>query len=105
MFFPITAAIVTLVGAFGLAISAFVNASAADHIFNAAVICLVGGPLIFFSYVIIGLCVEFASATPKPEVRVIAHWPASDVPLTPDSQIVSDEWIPERLRREIVKTQ
>jgi hypothetical protein len=55
--------------------------------------------------VIIGLCVEFVSATPKPEVTVIGHWPAPDVPLTPDSQIASDEWIPERLRREIVETQ
>jgi len=103
MFFPMTAAIVTLVGAFGLVISAFVNASAADFIFNVAGACLIAGPLIFFGYVIIGLGIEFASAMPKSEVRIITHRPSSYVPLTSDIQTVSDEWIPERLRREIAR--
>jgi len=101
MFFPMAAAVVTLVGVFGLVTSAFVNASAADLIFNVAGVCLVGGPLMFFGYVIIGLGMEFTSAMPKPKVRIIAYRVSSNVPLTSNIQTVSDEWIPERLRREI----
>ena len=101
MFFPMAAAVVTLVGVFGLVTSAFVNASAADLIFDVAGVCLVGGPLMFFGYVIIGLCIEFTSAMPKSKVRTIAYRVSPDVPLTSNTQTVADEWIPERLRREI----
>jgi hypothetical protein len=103
MFFPIIAAIITLVGAVGFVISSLVNghASAAGGlVFNAAAICTVVGPLIFFSYVIIGLCIEFAITNQKPEVRVAVRGPPLDVPTAPLSPVAVDEGLPEGLRRE-----
>jgi hypothetical protein len=101
MFFPIIAAMVTLVGAVGLVISSLVSASGAgDLVFNAAAICIVVGPLIFFSYVMIGLCLEFASSNQKPEVKIAALGPSPDPLVAPLSYAAFDERLPEGLRRE-----
>jgi hypothetical protein len=100
MFFPIIAAMVTLVGAVGLVISSLVSSSGAgDMVFNAAAICIVVGPLIFFSYVMIGLCLEFAS-TNKPEVKIATLVPSPDLLVAPLSYVAFDERLPEGLRRE-----
>ena len=61
MFIPIVAAIVFLVGAGGLVLSSLAPI-VGDSFFNFAAVCLVAGPLIFFFYVIIGLCMEFIRA-------------------------------------------
>jgi hypothetical protein len=104
MFVPIIAGIVTVVGVVSLVISSLVHASAAsDLAFNAAAVCLVGGPLIFLFYVIIGLCIEFiefASTNQKPEIRISARVPSLDLPLAPLSHVAFDEGLPEGLRRE-----
>jgi hypothetical protein len=101
MFFPIFAAMITLVGAVGFAISSLVSASAAgDPVFNSAAICMIVGPLIFFSYVIIGLCLEFASTDPKPEVRIAMRDPSLMVPEAALSHAAFAEVLPEGLRRE-----
>lgn len=98
MFFPIIAAGVTIVGVVGLVISSLAHASsAADLLFNAAAICIVVGPLIFFGYVIIGLFIEFMSINKKPDVRIAARGPSPEVPL---GLVASHEWIPEGLLRE-----
>ena len=98
MFIAIVAAIVTLVGAAGLVISAFFPMS--DLLFNAAGVFLVGGPLIFFGFVIIGLCIEFASTNRPSEVRVFARSPSPYAPVAPPSGFPFDEGLPEGLRRE-----
>ena len=101
MFFPIIAAMVTLAGGVGLVISSLVHASAAaDAVFNAAAICMVVGPLIFFSYVMIGLCIEFASTNQKPEVKTAARGPSLAVPAASPAHVAFDEDLPEGLRRE-----
>jgi hypothetical protein len=101
MFFPIIAAMVTLVGAVGLVISSLVSTSGAgDLVFNAAAICIVVGPLIFFSYVMIGLCLEFASTNQKPEVKIAGPVPSPDLLVAPLSYVAFDEPLPEGLRRE-----
>ena len=98
MFFPTLAAIVTLVGVIGFVISSLLHASGAgDFLFNAAAICITIGPLIFFCYVIIGLCLEFASITRKTEVRIAAHVPPVNVPVGMPSHF---DWMPEGMRRE-----
>ena len=100
MFFPIIAAMVTLAGGVGLVISSLVYASAgADAVFNAAAICMVVGPLIFFSYVMIGLCIEFASTNQKPEAKIAARGPSLAVPAASPAHAF-DEDLPEGLRRE-----
>jgi len=97
MFFPMLAAIVTLVGVIGFVISSLLHASGAgDFLFNAAAICITIGPLIFFCYVIIGLCLEFASISRKTEVRIAAHAPPVNVPVA----MPNLDWMPEGLRRE-----
>jgi len=102
MFFPIIAGIVTLVGVFSLVISSLVHAIAAGNlIFNAAAVCLIVGPLTFFFYVIIGLCIEFiefARTDRKPELRISTRGPSLDV--APLGYVVFDERLPEGLRRE-----
>ncbi len=104
MFFPIIAGIVTLVGVFSLVISSLVHATAAGNlIFNAAAVCLIAGPLTFFFYVIIGLCIEFiefARTDRKPEVRISTRGPSLDVTVAPLSHVAFDERLPEGLRRE-----
>jgi hypothetical protein len=101
MFFPVIAAMVTLVGAVGFVISSLVPASGAgDLVFNLAAICIIAGPLIFFSYVIIGLCIEFASTNQKPEVRIAVHSPLLAVPPAPLSHVAVGELLPEGLLRE-----
>ena len=94
------AAIVTFVGLVGLVLSSLFHATAAsDFIFNTAAVCLVGGPLIFFSYVMIGLCIEFASINQEPEVQLAVRGPSPNILVTPVSHVASGEWIPEGLRR------
>jgi hypothetical protein len=101
MFFPIIAAMVTLVGAVGFVVSSLVSASTAgDLVFNVAATCIIAGPLIFFSYVIIGLCIEFASAGQKPEVRIAVRGPLLAVPPALLSRVAFGEGLPEGLRRE-----
>ena len=101
MFFPIIASMVTFVGAIGFVISSFVSASAAgDLVFNAAAICIIAGPLIFFSYVIIGLCIEFAGTNQKPEVKIAVRGPLLAVPPAPLSHVAVGEGLPEGLLRE-----
>lgn len=99
--FPLIAATLTLVGALGLVISSLAHTSAASEtIFNAAAICLVTGPLVFLSYVIVGLCIEFARFDRKPELVTvtISRLPLS--PLAPVDNAAFAKWIPEGLRRE-----
>ena len=92
---------ITLVGAVGFVISSLVSASAAgDPVFNSAAICIIVGPLVFFSYVIIGLCMEFASTDPKPEVRITMRGPSLVVPEAALSYAAVAESLPEGLRRE-----
>ncbi len=101
MLLPIIAAMITLVGAVGFVISSLVSASAAgDPVFNSAAICIIAGPLIFFSYVIIGLCIEFAGTNQKPEVRIAVRGPLLAVPPAPLSHVAVGEGLPEGLRRE-----
>jgi hypothetical protein len=98
MFFQTLAAIITLVGVIGFVISSLLHASGAgDFLFNAAAICITIGPLIFFCYVIIGLCLEFASITRKTEVKIAVHVPSVSVPVGMPSHL---NWMPEGLRRE-----
>ena len=100
MFIPIVAAIVTVVGAGGIVLSSLAHASAAgDAIFNVASVCLVVGPLIFFAYVIIGLCMEFLS-TNRVGAGIVALGSSSGVRAPPLSQAAYDEGLPEGLRRE-----
>lgn len=92
------AAILTLVGALGLVISSLAHTSAASEtIFNAAAICLVTGPLVFLSYVVIGLCIEFARFDRKPELVTVSRLPPP--PLAPVDNAAFGKWIPEGLRR------
>ena len=77
MFIPIVAAIVFLVGAGGLVLSSLAPI-VGDSFFNFASFCLLAGPLIFFFYVIIGLCIEFIKSA---SLRLV-HRPTPR-PLTP----------------------
>jgi hypothetical protein len=96
--FPLIAAVLTLVGALGLVISSLAHTSAvSEPIFNAAAVCLVAGPLVFFSYVVIGLCVEFMHFDREPEPGRVASTPPSPL-ATIDNEAI-DRWIPEGLRR------
>ncbi len=100
MSIPKIAVIVTLIGAVGLVLSSLVHASAVDDfVFNAAAVCLVGGPLIFFGYVFTGLCIDVAHADRIPEVRIAALVPSAAVPVVPRSAVTFDEWVPQGLRR------
>jgi len=101
MLIPIIAAILTLAGAFSLVVSSFVGTGAVgDFFFNAAAICLVAGPVIFFSYVVIGLCMEFIGIDRKPKVATFRRSPLLDSSEAPLINVKFDEWIPEGLRRE-----
>jgi len=98
MFFPMLAAIISSVGVIGFVVSSLAYTTAAgDFIFNAAAVCMVVGPLVFFVYVIIGLCVEFVTTNQKSEVRIT---PSPARPVVAVSNIVLEQWIPEGLRRE-----
>ena len=99
MFFPFIAAALTSVGAFGLVISSLAHTSAASEpIFNAAAICLVTGPLVFFGYVVVGLCIEFTRFERIPQLVTVSQPPAFSP--APAATPASDKWIPEGLRRE-----
>ena len=99
MFIPIITAALTLAGALGLVLSSLAHTTpASEPIFNAAAICLVTGPIVFFSYVIIGLCLEFKSINRKPEVTTVPR-PVSP-PMPSLGEVKFDQWIPEGLRRE-----
>jgi hypothetical protein len=98
MFIPIVAAIVTLLGAAGLVLSSLAPI-VGDGFFNFAAICLMAGPLIFFFYVILGLCLEFVTANrPSTVVSTFAVGQAAYAPAT--LSYFTDEKIPEGLRRE-----
>jgi hypothetical protein len=95
------ALIVTLVGAAGFLIISLVHASAGYHfIFLAAAACVLIGPLIFLAYVVIGLCMEFASTSQRPVVKAVARRPPSDVAAASYGHASFDEGVPEGLRRE-----
>jgi hypothetical protein len=104
MVIPIIAALVTALGAGGLVLSSLLHASAAsDNIFNAASVCLVAGPLIFFAYVIFGLWMEFLDFSKpgqKSGTRIVAHTPSPDVVVAVFSQAAYYDGLPEGLRRE-----
>ena len=100
MFIYIVAAIVTLTGAVGFVLSSLIHASAAaDFIFNAAAFCLLAGPLVFFSYVVIGMCMEFARINRKPVVMIVAPAPSFVVPAVLPRHALFNESLPEGLRR------
>ena len=97
MFIPIVAAIVFLVGAGGLVLSSLAPILG-DGFFNFAAACLVAGPLIFFSYVMFGLFLEFVEAN-RPPVR--ARMAVGQAAYAPASLIhFVYEQTPEGLRRE-----
>ena len=97
--FPLIAATLTLVGALGLVISSLAHTSAASEpIFNAAAICLVAGPLVFFSYVVSGLWVEFLHFGREPQPVSVA--PTRPFPLATVGNETFSKWIPEGLRRQ-----
>ncbi len=80
MLAPKIAVVVTLIGAAGFLLLSLLHASAGNSIiFYAAVVCVLAGPLIFLSYVVIGLYMEFASTSQTPLVKRVARRPASDV--------------------------
>ena len=100
MFFSTIAAIITVSGVFGLVASSLVYGSvASDFLFNAAAACTVAGPLIFFIYVVIGLCQEFANLNQSESIidlpRVIFEPRLASI-----SPPNVERWIPEGLRRE-----
>ena len=98
MFFPTLAALITSVGVVGLVVSSLAHSS--DFVFNAAAVCPVVGPLIFFFYVVIGLCVEFITTNRKLETR-ITIFASEPAPLLSQVKVIPFEnWIPEGLRRE-----
>jgi len=101
MFFPTIAAAITIIGLVGFVVSSLAYSSTAgDLLFNAAAVCIVAGPLIFFSYVVIGLCIEFVSVNRKSDVTIAARAPSRDALAVPLSRIASHVWIPEGLLRE-----
>ena len=97
MFFPIVAAIVFLIGVGGLVLSSLVPI-VGDGVFNFAAVCLMAGPLIFFFYVMAGLCLEFIAVNRPPVVGTFAPVRASYAPASPADLIY--EQLPEGLRRE-----
>ena len=97
MFFPIVAAIVFLIGAGGLVLSSLAPI-VGDGFFNFAAACLLAGPLIFFFYVIVGLCLEFIDANRPAVVSVFTLSPSSYAPALPGQ--FAYEQFPEGLRRE-----
>jgi len=98
MFIPILAAIVFLGGAAGLVLSSLAPI-VGDGFFNFASICLIAGPLIFFCYVMVGLCLEFVAANRPPIVaRAFAGCQAVYAPAT--LSYFRDDKIPEGLLRE-----
>jgi len=94
MFFPAVAVIITAMGAAGLVLSSLVRVG--DFVFNASAVCLVAGPLVFFSYVIIGLYLEFLSTGQKPRAITVRSRPLQAAA----SSVAFDEWTPEGLKRE-----
>ena len=101
MLIPITAAILTLVGAFNLVVSSFVGTgTVGDFFFSTATFCLIVGPIIFLSYVVIGLWIEFVAVNRKPEVVAQRRAPSFDSAGAPPVSTKRDEWIPEGLRRQ-----
>lgn len=99
MFISIVAVIVTLLGAAGLVLSSLAPAIVGDGIFNFSAVCLVAGPLIFFSYVMIGLYMEFVDTNWPPEVRIFAHT-RSPYASEASPDLLTYDALPEGLRRE-----
>ena len=94
MFFPAAAVIITAIGLAGLVLSSLVRVG--DFVFNGSAVFLVAGPLIFFSYVVIGLYLEFLSTGQKPQATIARSRPLQ----ASASSVAFDEWVPEGLKRE-----
>ena len=92
MFFPAVAVVITAIGFAGLVLSSLVRVG--DFVFNASAVCLVAGPLIFFSYVVIGLYLEFLSSGEKLQAPNARPRPLQA------AAVAFDEWTPEGLKRE-----
>jgi len=96
---PIFAALLTFAGAGAFVLSSlFYNFFFSDFFFNLGVVCFIGGPLIFFAYVVIGLCLEFYIVNDVPPYNVITTMPAR----YPSEVLYNLELssLPEGLRRE-----
>jgi hypothetical protein len=101
LFFPTIAAAITTIGLVGFVVSSLIYSSTAgDLIFNAAAVCMAAGPLIFFSYVVVGLCIEFVRVNRKSDVSIAARAPSRDPLEVRLSHIASQVWVPEGLLRE-----
>ena len=94
MFFPAVAVVITFIGAAGLVLSSLVRVG--DFVFNASAVCLVAGPLVFFTYVVIGLYLEFVSTGQKPQAPISRSRPLQAAA----SSVAFDEWTPEGLKRD-----
>jgi len=94
MFFPAVAVIITFIGAAGLVISSLFRVG--DFVFNASAVCLVAGPLVFFSYVVIGLYLEFLGTGQKVRATISRSHPLQAAA----SSVAFDQWTPEGLERE-----
>jgi hypothetical protein len=99
MFVLFLATTITSVGGLALVISSFVR-TGSDSAFNVAAFCLTIGPLIFFSYVIVGLCIEFVSANRKPESARVRIPQSFDAAAACTGNVKLGKWVPEGLRRE-----
>ena len=97
MFIPIVATVVFWVGAGGLVLSSLAPI-VGDSVFNFVAVCLVAGPLLFFFYVVIGLCLEFTAANWPAVVNIVALAPSSYPPASQSH--FAYEQLPEGLRRE-----
>ena len=100
MAIAIFGALLTFAGAGAFVLSSlFYNFFFSDFFFNAGVVLFVTGPLIFFAYVVIGLCLEFYIVNDVPPYNAITITPArypSQVPLD-NLELMK---LPEGLRRE-----
>jgi hypothetical protein len=99
MFVLFFATTVTSVGGLALVISSLVR-TGSEFAFNIAAFCLATGPLIFFSYVIVGLCIEFVSADRKPESVTVRLPRSFDAAAASAGNVKLGKWVPEGLRRE-----
>jgi hypothetical protein len=99
MFVPFLASALTSVGGLALVISSLVR-TGSDSAFNVAAFCLAAGPLIFFSYVVVGLCIEFVRADRKPESVTVRLPHSFDRAVASAGNVELGKWVPEGLRRE-----
>jgi len=94
-------AIITAIGLGGFVMASLIGMNAVSEIiFNVAAVSLVVGPLIFFAYVVIGLCLEYISVNRRPEAAFVTPGPLREVPASPVWRAAYVEGPPEGLRRE-----